>query len=148
VSNELPRIGTKRNCKNCGLIIVFERYYCDGKAGPNPVVWFHLPGHFICWVPGIDDKRRAAQRQAEPAPDRGELVDVRSIRRHLEPVHGRIRVPELRLTAAQREVLDVVRAPRRSRNPLGGSLRHLPRVPVVEVETVGESTPYLEGWVA
>lgn len=65
MTDATPRIGTKANCKNCDEPIIFEPYYCDGKL-PNPPRWYHLPGYFLCWVPGVDDRRGAKNRYAEP----------------------------------------------------------------------------------
>ncbi|GHH57807.1 hypothetical protein [Lentzea cavernae] len=68
------RRGTRADCATCDKPIVFEPYYRDGKPGPNPDVWFHLPGDFFCWVPGVDDQPRAKPRRAAP-PDAPVLAE-------------------------------------------------------------------------
>lgn len=60
------RRGTRAACRHCDKPILFEPYFKDGKPGPNPPVWFHEPGYFRCWVPGVDDQPRAPRRCAEP----------------------------------------------------------------------------------
>lgn len=60
------RRGTRASCEHCDKPILFEPYFKDASVRPNPPVWFHEPGYFVCWVAGVDDQPRAPRRYAEP----------------------------------------------------------------------------------